>query len=851
MHRLAIDLLSPLTAPLRVSEDRRSTVPPPPAATVPPPTHPLAQSSSADKSSPAPATLASPALPPSTGGFKLKLKVSAPPPPPAEPAYIPPPPQPSASGLFGATDARYGGPPPAGVAYGAAPLGGYGDVEEERRVSASKYRKLKRKYLEAVESRDDASLALFRAQKLIHRLREEKSSLLDRVVQLEVAAGLTSQDVSLTRDQTLQSERELAFPLLHPPVEPSLAERPLKPPVLRTDTDLTNPNYNKPIGVPPLPETLAPRQRSYHLRTAIAAQKLRDDRDAQRAAVGLPKPSFPAVAVLGLEGSTVAANVERALAGEALEPVQHAAPRGNKRRRESSSGVGGRGGRARTSVAPAAYAAAPEPPAPVHNLPNPFAAIGAAIPVGASMSRNNAEALAGSASATPAPEYAAPSPVPLPNIPVAVPTPAPPPAPVPAPAPAPAAAPPASASTPLASAADDEYASMLDDPMSEPDLPLEDDEDDYKPKQRRTAPRKSQPGDAPGQSRPKKVRAHGLTTQTHNIPPIARNEDGSVKLPVNAGIAVIRALGVVDKRTNYHTERYIFPIGYEASRRYPSMVNPVESTDYLSRIVDGGSSPRFELYPADQPGVVVSGTTPTAPWAQVLKAANKVRDKSHSGGISGPEMYGLANNTVKAMIQELPGAQGLSGYVWQNFVEDPTLAPSVSHAEGRRGSTAPKKVTKRKSSAAQQQEQDEAVESPTMGGGGYDDSIAVGGDGEEEYDASYSVNGDGDYGVYDESAAAAYGSADFGANSLQHLLAAAGPDVGADPYAIPPVMPGVNGAAGLDPFLAVTQAAAAATPAFDPYAIPPSTGPMIDPAFAAFGDPTNAFAYGMPGQGQQ
>ncbi|GAA5821974.1 hypothetical protein JCM11251_004805 [Rhodosporidiobolus azoricus] len=808
--------------------------------------------------------MASPALPPSTGGFKLKLKVSAPPPPPAEPTYIAPTPQPSSSGVFGASDSRYGGPPPhGGMAYGAPQmqLGGYEEDGEER-VAASKYRKLKRKYLEAVESRDDASLALFRAQKLIHRLRDEKSSLLDRVVQLEVAAGLTTHDVSLVRDQSLQSERELAFPLLHPPVEPSLAERPLKAPVLRTDTDLTNPNYNKPIGVPPLPETLAPRQRSHHLRTAIAAQKLRDGRDAQRAAVGLSKPSFPAVAVLGLEGSTVAANVERALAGEALEPIQASAARGNKRRRESSSGVGARGGRARSSIAPSQLVAANEPPAPVANLPNPFAAFGTSIPVGETMSRNNAEALAAeSASATVAPQFAVPSPVApppaaMPSIPVneeALPPAAPLQNHVPAPAPS---APVSAAPTPLPTTADDEYVSNFDDAaFSEPDIPPEDDDmDDYKPKQRRTAARKSAalPGDAPGQSRPKKVRAHGLTTQTHNIPPIARNEDGSARLPINAGIAVIRQLGIIDKRENYHTERYIFPIGYEASRRYPSMVNPVESTDYLSRIVDGGPSPRFELYPADQPGTVVSGTTPTAPWAQVLKAANKVRNKAHSGGISGPEMYGLANNSVKALIQELPGAQGLAGYVWQNFVEDSSLAPSSSHGE-RRGSAAPKKVSKRKSSmaAAHQYEQDEVVGSPADGGG-YDDSIAVDG-GEEDYDASYDVNGDGDYGVYDESAA--YGSADFGANSLQHLLAAAVPDlgVGADPYAIPPVMSGGAGV-GLDPFLAVTQAAAAATPAFDPYAIPPTSGggqAMIDPAFAGFSDPANAFAYGLPGAGQQ
>ncbi|GAA5971911.1 hypothetical protein JCM11641_001566 [Rhodosporidiobolus odoratus] len=713
------------------------------------------------------------AHPPSAGGgLKLKLKVGGAPaiaaasaaqPPTAiapQALYTNPPPAPAPVPLFGGESTRYGG---GNVAYG--PAGDDEDEDDEDRVSASKYRKLKKKYFAAVESRDDASLALFRAQKLIHRLREDKSALLDRVVHLEVAAGLTSQDVSLSRDDTLRTERELAFPLLHPPPSPSTADR-----IPKT-----------PATVAPLSRAFLPRQRSQHLRTAIAAQKLRDARDAQLAARGLPKPSFPAVAVLGLEGSNIAGNVERALAGEALQPVAEAPARGSKRRRESSMSVPRGKGRAASASAPVASA----PPPPANNLPNPFAAIGASIPVGAAMSRNNADVLAS----------------------VSVP---------------PSISPASLAVTHEIAPVAYEDDVAMDEPLSDDNDPLQEDED-YKPLPKRGG-RKS--GVESGVMKPKKVRAHGVTSGTHAVPPIIRNPDGTPRLPVHAGILQVRSLGTVDLRSNFSTERYIFPVGYEANRRYASMVDPYESADYVCRVIDGGNNaPRFELHPSDQPGVVITTGTPTGCWSAVVKASNKIRNKQHSGSISGPDYFGFSHNTVKALIQELPGASQVPGYIWQTFVEDPNA-----------GLTVPKKF-RRSTTGLGDMEASPAPESIEVSGG------------DGGYNGDYAVNGEygspmpGEYGQ-------AEGSPDQYADdlsSLHQLLAAANPDlagVGVDPYAIPPA------AQGVDPFLAVAAAANAVTPAIDPYAIPPTSQPMIDPAFGDYGQGTNAFAYSMPGAGE-
>ncbi|GAA5889803.1 hypothetical protein JCM8208_001135 [Rhodotorula glutinis] len=762
------------------------------------------------------------AHPPTYPPHSTSAPSSAYPPPPSSSSpqlhRQPPPPPPPAPGALHHQYAPQSGHYYPQHAPHPPPVDNHGD-----RVSANKYRKLKQLHLDAVASRDDAHLALYRAQKLIARLRDDKSSLLDRVVELELAAGLTSADVAHLRDRALRSERELAFPLLHPPTLPSMADRARQQPVLTTSTELANDQYNAPLGPAPLPKTLAPRHRSHHLRTAVAAQKLRDDYDAQRVAHGLPRPAFPAVAVLGLEGSNIALNVERAMSGVELVPAAEvaAAARAGKRPREGSSGVSAGAaarprGRARRSsfsqpAATAAASAAGVVDAPTYNnLPNPFAAVGA-VPLGSTMARNNAEAIAA----------AGPSESPM------------------------------GATAAAAVEASVEPDSVMDDAASvgsgEGEGFVDDDGGDYKPAARRAGARKSDYGasasaGAAGDGKlfkPKKVKQHNLTTGTFSIPPIPRNADGSVRLPASVGIMRIKSLGTVDPRDGFHTERYIFPVGYEATRRYPSMVNRTGTADYVCRITDGGDgNARFELHPSDQPGVVISSGTPTGAWTQVVKATNKLRERNHSNSVSGPDYYGLSHNVVKAMIQELPGADAVPGYIWQQYVEDAAQAraPPGGATGGKKASAA---ASRRKSRGA-------------AAGDGYD-QMSPGASGEIAVDdGGYGLDTGYDHDEYDGYAPGTAGDYQVQPNSsLQHLLASANAAPPANPYDIPTSMPasstlggvdaGVGAGGAIDPMFNLAGAGSAA---FDPYAVGGQA--IIDPAFAD----ASAYAYPMQPGGQ-
>lgn len=371
------------------------------------------------------------------------------------------------------------------------------------------------------QARDEASLSLFRAQKLIHRLREDKASLLDRVLELEIAAGITSADVETVHQVELRTERELAYPLLNPPDLPVMEDRPRPLPVLTTSTDFSNSNYNAPLGPSPLPKSFPPRRRSQHLQSAIAAQRLRDDYDAKLAAQGLQRASFPAVAALGLEGSHVALTVELALAGEHLEPVgsttndyqvaQHMPARGNKRRRQSSSGGGGK---ARANAAQASIVVPQQAEtATLGYLPNPFATAGA-VPEGSIMARNSAEALA-AAQANAAAEMQQQAHNPY-EIPVTT----------------------NASETPGGHYDMDEDGEQSDASGG----PGFSETEDYKPNiAGRKGGRHSTGPDKP--SRSKRSKGSVLTPGVMSIPFVPRNADGTPRLPLAAGIMTLNSLG--------------------------------------------------------------------------------------------------------------------------------------------------------------------------------------------------------------------------------------------------------------------------------------------------------------------
>lgn len=70
----------------------------------------------------------------------------------------------------------------------------------------------------------------------------------------------------------------------------------------------------------------------------------------------------------------------------------------------------------------------------------------------------------------------------------------------------------------------------------------------------------------PQRQKPKRLKAHTVTSGNHNIPIVPRDKKGKPMLPLNVGIMTVINLGEVCMREHFHTERYIFPVGYEVTR---------------------------------------------------------------------------------------------------------------------------------------------------------------------------------------------------------------------------------------------------------------------------------------------
>lgn len=84
-----------------------------------------------------------------------------------------------------------------------------------------------------------------------------------------------------------------------------------------------------------------------------------------------------------------------------------------------------------------------------------------------------------------------------------------------------------------------------------------------------TAPMAAAPSRAPVNQRlvkPMRLKAHTILSKSHSIPIVPRDRKGKPLLPLNVGIMTVINLGEVCKREYFHTERFIFPVGYEVTR---------------------------------------------------------------------------------------------------------------------------------------------------------------------------------------------------------------------------------------------------------------------------------------------
>ena len=90
-------------------------------------------------------------------------------------------------------------------------------------------------------------------------------------------------------------------------------------------------------------------------------------------------------------------------------------------------------------------------------------------------------------------------------------------------------------------------------------------------------------------------------------------------LPLQLGqVVTIHSLGQVRSGTgaeSFHSDKYIWPIGYRAVRQFWSLISnePDKKCEYTCEILDGGGKPLLRVTPSDAPHISEVESNPLQP----------------------------------------------------------------------------------------------------------------------------------------------------------------------------------------------------------------------------------------------
>ncbi|ORY50877.1 FYRN-domain-containing protein [Rhizoclosmatium globosum] len=111
-----------------------------------------------------------------------------------------------------------------------------------------------------------------------------------------------------------------------------------------------------------------------------------------------------------------------------------------------------------------------------------------------------------------------------------------------------------------------------------------------------------------------------VVSKTIRIQKYDMDDSGRPILPLTTGVMTIVALGeVVFDRPAYHTERYIYPVGFKSVRSFMSILDPEKVVNYTCEVQDGGDAPKFVVTPEDCPDKAISAISLTGAWSPFFK----------------------------------------------------------------------------------------------------------------------------------------------------------------------------------------------------------------------------------------
>jgi len=228
------------------------------------------------------------------------------------------------------------------------------------------------------------------------------------------------------------------------------------------------------------------------------------------------------------------------------------------------------------------------------------------------------------------------------------------------------------------------------------------DMDDFQAPKKKTKKRRREEGAEEGgndDDKPAKKRRTGVNGRGRNVD-IHRDSSDNIVFPIKIGIAtLIEALGTINTKPNFHSEKYIWPVGFKSTREFTSTKNIDERCMYTCEIVDGGDKPIFKVTPADDPETPSEASSASQAWKQILMRINERKpEQAKRTSVSGPEYFGFGFPAIADLISKLPNADKCTKYKGPDAVERP------GRKEDEEGDEAPKPEKKKKEESSDQKE---------------------------------------------------------------------------------------------------------------------------------------------------
>ncbi|CAD7079630.1 unnamed protein product [Hermetia illucens] len=163
---------------------------------------------------------------------------------------------------------------------------------------------------------------------------------------------------------------------------------------------------------------------------------------------------------------------------------------------------------------------------------------------------------------------------------------------------------------------------------------------------------------------------------------ISVDSHGNPVYPVHMGNLTIHSIGeIVPDNPNFHTENWIYPVGYMATRVYSHPKEPERKCTFTCKILDNSGIPQFQIIPDSDFDHVFFGETANVCHLALLETIVRASDvKNLPLGAQGELFFGLGNSTVISLLQANPNMRrcaNFKGFQMDSFGlekdSDPTL----------------------------------------------------------------------------------------------------------------------------------------------------------------------------------